>query len=119
MTPWNWRIWIVVLICTLSSVARADSPNTKPRLIVLTDISNEPDDEESLVRLLVYSNEFDIEGLVATTSVWLRQSPREDLIRRDIDAYAKVRPTLLIHAPGFPPANQLAAVACTGQTTYG
>ena len=27
----------------------------KPRVIVLTDISNEPDDEESLVRFLVYS----------------------------------------------------------------
>lgn len=44
----------------------------KTRLIVLTDISTlnseygEPDDTQSLIRLLLYSNEFDIEGLIAT-----------------------------------------------------
>jgi len=92
---------------------------TRCRLVVLTDISNEPDDEESLVRLLVYSNEFDIEGLIATTSVWLRQNPREDLIHRDIDAYGKVRPNLLVQAPGFPDADHLNSVTCTGQTAYG
>ena len=43
-------------------------PHVKPRLIVLTDIGNEPDDEESLVRLLVYSDQFDIEGLIAVIS---------------------------------------------------
>ena len=49
----------------------------KPRVFVLTDISNEPDDEESMVRFLVYANEYDVEGLVATTSTWLRkQDPR-------------------------------------------
>ena len=46
----------------------------KQRLVVLTDISNEPDDEQSLVRLLVYASDFDIEGLVATTSVHRRSS---------------------------------------------
>ena len=38
-------------------------PDPKPRLFVLTDISNEPDDEESMVRLLVCANEFDLEGM--------------------------------------------------------
>ena len=52
----------------------------KPRYFVLTDISNEPDDEQSLVRLLLYANEFDIEGLVATTSVWLRDRIRPERI---------------------------------------
>ena len=94
-------------------------PHVKPRLIVLTDLSNEPDDEESLVRLLVYSDEFEIEGLVATTSNWLKQSPREDLLRRDLAAYAQVRPNLLKHSPGFPTAEQLLSVTCTGQTEYG
>ena len=77
-------------------------PHAKPRLIVMTDLSNEPDDEESLVRLLVYADQFDIEGLVATTSNWLKQNPREDLIHRDLDAYAQVRTNLARHSPGFP-----------------
>ena len=42
--------------------------NIKQRLVVLTDILNEPDDEQSLVRLLMYATDVDIEGLVATTS---------------------------------------------------
>jgi hypothetical protein len=94
-------------------------PAVKPRLLVLTDLSNEPDDEESLVRLLVYANEFDLEGLVATTSNWLRQDPREDLIHRDLAAYALVQPNLSRHAPGFPTAEALRAVTCTGQTGLG
>jgi hypothetical protein len=93
--------------------------HAKPRLIVLTDLSNEPDDEESLVRLLVYADQFDLEGLVATTSNWLKQNPREDLIRRDLEAYAKVRPNLVKHLPGFPSAADLLAVTRTGQTGFG
>lgn len=93
--------------------------HSKPRLFVLTDISNEPDDEESLVRLLVYSNQFDIEGLTATTSTYLKKNPREDLIRRDIAAYDQVRANLLKHAPGFPATEQLLAATKSGQNDYG
>lgn len=98
---------------------RQTIPHIKPRLIVLTDLSNEPDDEESLVRLLVYADQFDLEGLVATTSNWLKQNPREDLIRRDLEAYAQARPNLVKHSPAFPPAAELLAVTRTGQTGYG
>jgi hypothetical protein len=59
--------------------------DAKSRLFVLTDIANEPDDEGSLVRLLVHANEYDLEGIVVTTSLWLRRGPREDLVRRQID----------------------------------
>ncbi len=93
--------------------------HVKPRLLVLTDISNEPDDEESLVRLLVYSDQFDIEGLVATTSTYLRDTTREDLIRRALGAYAKVWPNLLKHASGFPPVESLLDVTRTGQIGFG
>jgi len=48
--------------------ARVDPYTPKVRVLVLTDIANEPDDQMSMVRLLVYSNQFDVEGLVATTS---------------------------------------------------
>ena len=43
--------------------AGADTPGQgRSRLFVLTDIENEPDDTQSLIRLLLYSNEIDIEG---------------------------------------------------------
>ena len=102
------------LALLFAGIDGAAGAQEKPRILVLTDISNEPDDEESLVRFLVYANEFDVEGLVATTSTWLKKSPREDLIRRDLAAYALVRTNLLKHATGFPTAESLLAVTRTG-----
>jgi hypothetical protein len=91
----------------------------KPRVFILTDISNEPDDEESMVRFLVYANEYEVEGLVATTSTWLRKKTREDLIRRQIEAYSQARENLARHAGGFPTKEHLLSVTFTGQTNYG
>ena len=45
---------------------RIDPWVARPRVVVMTDIANEPDDQMSMVRLLVYSNEVEIEGLIAT-----------------------------------------------------
>jgi len=53
---------------------RVDPFVAKNRVVVLTDIANEPDDQMSMVRFLVYSNDFDVEGLVATTSTWMRSA---------------------------------------------
>jgi hypothetical protein len=111
------KLFLILVVMTW--LAEGTVAQEKPRLLVLTDISNEPDDEESLVRVLVYANEFDVEGLVATTSTWLKAGPREDLIRRDIAAYAEVRTNLLKHAPDFPLAEQLLTITKTGQTNYG
>lgn len=63
-----------------SPAARIDSFQGKHRVFVLSDIGNEPDDEMSLTRFLLYSNGFDVEGLVAVTSTdqddagpWMRR----------------------------------------------
>ena len=72
------------------------------------------------MRFLVYANEYDVEGLAATTSTWLKNKTREDLIPfKQLEAYGQVRDNLAKHAPGFPTKEQLLAVTCTGQTNYG
>jgi Protein of unknown function (DUF1593) len=109
------RLWLVIVSLTWVSGLLAE----RPRLLVLTDLSNEPDDEESLVRLLVYSNEFDLEGLIASTSTHLRKGPREDLLHKAIDAYGQVLPNLSLHAKGYPSVEHLHSICRTGQTTYG
>jgi hypothetical protein len=112
----------LVLCCSCALLAVAEpavANDPKPRLFVLTDVSNEPDDEESLVRLLVYSIEYDLEGIVATTSTWLKDKPREDLIRRDVDAYGLVQANLAQHAPGYPTAGHLRSITAAGQPHYG
>jgi hypothetical protein len=73
----------------------------------------------SLVRFLVYANEFEVEGLIATTSVWLRDKVRPDLIRKTVEAYGQVQPKLAQHASGFPPAAQLLEVVASGPVTFG
>ncbi len=79
----------------------------KPRIIVLTDIENEPDDAQSLVRFLLYSNQFDIEGLVATTSCWQRDEIADWRIREIIQSYGKIRDNLIKHEKGYPTAEFL------------
>ena len=91
----------------------------KHRVVILTDISNEPDDQESLVRFLTYTNEFDIEGLIATTGCWKKSDPDIAAIHRVLDAYEKVVPNLRLHAEGFPDADALRKVTMSGVNGYG
>src|SRR4051794_20821778 len=83
----------------------------RPRLCVLTDIGGDPDDQQAMVRLMVYANEFTIEGLIASASGTpgeLKESvTRPDLIREIIGAYGQVREKLARHAEGYPAAEEL------------
>ena len=74
----------------------------RPRVIVLTDIGNEPDDQMSFVRLLLYSNELDLEALIATTSTWQKSAVHPETLHKLIAAYGEVRPNLAKHADGWP-----------------
>ncbi len=82
--------------------AGAEKSQQKNRILILTDIENEPDDAQSLVRFLLYSNQFDVEGIVATTSCWQRNQTAEWRIHEIVDAYGKVRDNLEQHEKGYP-----------------
>jgi hypothetical protein len=102
------RIFFSLAVCLTTFLAAAAE---RPRLAVLTDIGGDPDDQQSLIRLMVYSNEFEIEALIASASGTpgeLKQAvTRPDLIREIIDGYARVLPNLEKHARGWPEAEQL------------
>lgn len=89
------------------------------RVIILTDVENEPDDNESLVRLMLYTNEIDVRGIVATNSTHMRDRIAPETIFQVIDAYEQVRPNLLLHAKGYPEASYLRSVVKRGTTAYG
>lgn len=91
----------------------------KPRLFVLTDIEADPDDTQSLIRLLVYSNDIDIEGLAAVTSLPQRDRIAPESIHSVIDTYGKVRRNLLLHAAGYPTAARLHSLVYAGSPLYG
>jgi hypothetical protein len=116
--------WSVILILlTVWRAAPAATVSEMPRLIVLTDIGGDPDDTQSMIRLLVYSNGFEIEGLIASAS----GTPGElgvnlvkpQLIRELVDAYGMVRPNLLLHDHGFPTVDHLRARIKVGNPNRG
>ncbi|KAK9452537.1 hypothetical protein V1511DRAFT_190554 [Dipodascopsis uninucleata] len=88
-------------------------------VFVLSDICNEPDDTESLIRLLLYSNEITIKGLVATTSTWQNSTVRPDEMLTVIDGYEKVVENLNHHRSGYPSADYLRSIVNSGPDVYG
>ena len=80
----------------------------KPRIIATTD--GEIDDRCSMVRFLMYANEWDIEGIVICSSKfhWKGHSwAGEQWIDEDIDLYAKSYENLKKHDPDFPSPEEL------------
>ena len=83
------------------------------RVIIETDAGGDPDDEQSLVRFLVYANEFDIEGIIANRPVARdgeNQNPIRDglgIVRAQVKAYGECRENLIQHDPRFPTAAHL------------
>ena len=86
----------------------------KPRVVVLTDIGGDPDDQQSLVRFLLYSCDFQVEGLCAGFGHGHYRQTRPDLIRKVIRAYAQVLPNLRRHRSDYPSAEQLLALVKDG-----
>jgi hypothetical protein len=122
-----FAIFVVAICCLNSMTAYSNSlqqANKKvsgkaQRVIVLTDIGADPDDTESMVRLLLYSNVIDIKGLIATTSVWQKTRIQPELLKKIIYAYGKVVPNLNKHESGFPNAKALLMNLKQGLPKYG
>ena len=122
----QWLVLFFILLLPASPARAQSAPERlvdqyegKARVFVLSDIGNEPDDQMSLTRFLVYANEFDIEGLVATTSTWQRDKVQPEIMHRVLDGYEQVQANLNKHATGFPPAAQLRSLVRSGQPAYG
>jgi hypothetical protein len=112
----------------------ADKP-VRPRIVISAD--PELDDNNSLIRFLLYSSDVEVEGLVYASSAfhwkgdgkgtkWFvpgreyarfglnlcpcgswRWAKDEHFIHDAVDAYAKVYPNLKIHEPNYPLPDQL------------
>lgn len=93
------------LCCSIFSitVVANNISNTKTRVIVTTD--GEIDDECSMVRFLLYANEWDIEGIITSSSQYHWQGHKwagDDWINPYLDAYEKVYDNLKKHDKNYP-----------------
>ena len=92
----------------------------KPRVVVMTDIGGDPDDQQSMVRFLSYANEFDIKGLYATSTGGRRNNIINVSILEDmVTAWDSVRRNLTKHASGWPTKDYLLSVVKSGLRVEG
>jgi hypothetical protein len=110
---------LLLVIGSLNQVSANTTSENKHRLIVLSDIEADPDDTQSFVRLLLYSNKIDLKGLIATTSCWHKTNVNPESIKKIIQAYGKVQPNLLKHETGFPGEDALIMLVKEGLPKYG
>lgn len=101
-------------------VAGVEPPSQRLRVIIETDAGGDPDDEQSLVRFLVYASEFDIEGIIANRPIARdreNRNPVRDglgIVRAQIEAYRKCHANLVQHDPRFPTAEHLLSRTVAG-----
>jgi hypothetical protein len=88
----------------------AEAKWAKPRLIVLTDRA----DEDEFRNLFLYANEFDLEGLIATTSVSRPTRLPIESIAQQLKLYQAMRPQLAVHAEGYPMADAFGVMVAEG-----
>jgi Protein of unknown function (DUF1593) len=91
----------------------------KLRVLVLTDIEADPDDTESMIRFLTYCNQWDVEGLIATTSIHQKTRVAPESIVKVLQAYKLVQPNLLKHETGYPDYESLLSKVKKGLPEYG
>jgi hypothetical protein len=106
-------------ILVTASPANDVKPEKQNRLIVLSDIEADPDDTQSFVRLLLYSNDIEYKGLVATTSCWHKNNVNPESIIKVIHGYARVQANLVKHDPRYPSGESLLTLVKKGIAKYG
>src|SRR2546426_320837 len=104
----------------LLALGQQTSVAERLRLIIETDAAGDPDDEQSLVRFLLYANEWDIEGIIAnrpTARDGENRNPERTglgIVRRLLKAYGEVQPNLATHDPRYPALDYLWQRAVVG-----
>lgn len=96
----------LTLVLASSDLLIADEP-PKPerlRLLVETDAGGDPDDEGSLVRFLLYANEWDVEGIIADRPRTNNQGTQSglELVQKILKAYGDCHANLVQHQPTYP-----------------
>jgi hypothetical protein len=103
---------VIILLCADSMLAAETSvdslQNQRLRVIVETDAGGDPDDEQSLVRFLLYANEWDVEGIVcnrANARAGENRNPERtglSIVERLVRAYGECYPKLVQHDARYP-----------------
>ncbi len=130
---WSVTIPLMFIVgLALSVVSSVESAGpARPRVIVLSDFPpldvipvgaghgpadrrSDPDDIQSMVRFLLYANEFHVEGLLASPAT-MANVARKQHVLDILDLYDQVDENLRRHDPRYPTAEALRAVTWEGR----
>jgi hypothetical protein len=105
-------IFFFFILCSFAVSAQKPVP-VKPRVLISTDIGGtDPDDNQSMIHLLMYNDKFSIEGLVSSPSYG--KGNKKEILRM-IDLYAKDLYKLQKHQKGFATPDYLRSVTKQGR----
>ncbi|WP_455666508.1 nucleoside hydrolase-like domain-containing protein [Phocaeicola sp.] len=106
-------ILAIVLSMSFLSSCTMGKESVKPRVLISTDIGgSDPDDNQSMVHLLMYSDLFNLEGLVSSPSYG---GGSKEKILRMIDLYEKDFPKLQQHQPDLMVPDELRKLCKQGR----
>lgn len=112
MSPcWRTRCFAFLSACLLAlapGITTADTIQSRLRLLIETDAGGDPDDEQSLVRFLLYANEWEVEGIIANRPVARAGENRNrertglGIVQALVGAYGQCWTNLVRHDPRYP-----------------
>jgi hypothetical protein len=112
-----------VRLAPATAAPAAPTPSSQEprlRLLIETDAGGDPDDEQSLVRFLLYANEWDLEGIIANREKVRdgenlnRERTGLGVVRQLIEAYGQCHSNLVQNDPRYPTAASLQARTVPG-----
>ncbi|WP_020528618.1 nucleoside hydrolase-like domain-containing protein [Flexithrix dorotheae] len=108
------KLILIFLLCYFPDVLWTQQPvPDKPRVLISTDIGGtDPDDNQSMIHLLMYTDLFDLEGLVSSPSYG---DGNTEEILKSIDLYEKDLPRLKAHQKGFASPEYLRSITKQGR----
>ncbi len=124
-----------LIVCLLLLLLGGKSFGGKPKVVISADFPpvdvipgsldgpperrSDPDDVQSMVRFLVYANEFEVAGIIAAAGTLANIANKQHILAM-LDAYDRVDERLRQHDPNYPTADALRSVTRNGLSgTYG
>lgn len=108
-------ILLITIVFSCTEISNNHIESNKTRIIVTSD--GEIDDECSMVRFLLYANEWDIEGIITSSSQYHWHGHKwagDDWLNPYLEAYSKVYPNLLLHHKDYPSPDYLKSISLLG-----
>lgn len=104
--------FVLVVAFVHAEPSRLMGDESSPRYLVITDMTH--DDPQSLIRLLLYSSEIEIAGIIVTNQRKDHDQESEVPWRsaiRVLEAYGKVEGNLRLHDPRYPSIEYLKSIS--------